>query len=81
MQSSQPALLYWNPASVACMQTINEMRASGVEVFFTMDAGPQIKAVCTQASVAEVQSALSAIQGVVRTEQVALGGAAQLLAD
>jgi len=78
MQSSQPALLYWNAASVACMHAITNLRQAGQDVFFTIDAGPQIKAICTEQSVSEVRDALAAIPGVIRTEQVALGGAAQL---
>jgi len=79
MQSSQPALLYWNAASVACMQAIANMRKDGAEVFFTIDAGPQIKAICTASSVAQVATVLGEVPGVVRTEQVALGGPAQLI--
>ena len=78
MQSSKPSLLYWNAASVACMHAITNLRQTGEDVFFTIDAGPQIKAICTQQSVAQVEATLTAIPGVVRTEQVALGGAAQL---
>jgi len=78
MQSSKPSLLYWNAASVSCMHAITHLRQSGQEVFFTIDAGPQIKAICTEQSAAQVEATLKAIPGVVRTEQVALGGAAQL---
>ena len=79
MQSSQPALLYWNAASVACMHAITQMRQRGTDVFFTIDAGPQIKAVCTEQSIAEVTATLSELPGVVRTEQVTLGSAARLI--
>jgi len=79
MQSSQPALLYWNPASVACMHAVTNLRQDGLDVFFTMDAGPQIKAICTEQSLSQVSAALKAVPGVVRTEQVSLGGAAQLM--
>ena len=78
MQSSKPSLLYWNAASVACMHAITDLRQNGQSVFFTIDAGPQIKAICTEQSTQLVAATLSAIPGVVRTEQVALGGAAKL---
>ena len=79
MQSSQPPLLYWNAASVACMQTVVDLRKAGEEVFFTMDAGPQVKAVCTQGSADKVNQALAAVPGVIRTEAVALGAAAKII--
>ena len=78
MQSSRPALLYWNSASMACMHAITDLRQSGHDVFFTIDAGPQIKAICTEHSAAQVIATLNSVPGVVRTEQVALGGAAQV---
>lgn len=78
MQTSKPALLYWNAASMACMHAIQAMRNNGVEVFFTIDAGPQIKAVCSPAAIEQVTKTLANIPGVVRVEQVALGGAAAL---
>ncbi len=78
MQSSQPALLYWNAASVACMHEITKLRSSGLNVFFTIDAGPQIKAVCTADSVDGVAAALAAVPGVIRTERVKLGGPARV---
>ena len=52
MLTSQPALSYWTPASIACMDRIRSLREEGHDVFFTVDAGPQIKAVCLPASAA-----------------------------
>ncbi|OMH33932.1 diphosphomevalonate decarboxylase [Motiliproteus sp. MSK22-1] len=43
MIASWPPLLYWQPESVATMQRIWQLRESGVCVYFTMDAGPNIK--------------------------------------
>jgi len=79
MQTSEPALLYWNAATINCMQTIQELRRKGVEAFFTMDAGPQVKVVCTPNSAPAVQTALSQQSGVVEIKRVKLGGPARLL--
>lgn len=43
MIASQPPLLYWLPESVALMQRVWTARNAGLEVYFTMDAGPNIK--------------------------------------
>ncbi|MDH3265871.1 MAG: diphosphomevalonate decarboxylase, partial [Gammaproteobacteria bacterium] len=49
MWGSRPATIYWNSATLACMQTVRELQSQGVAVFFTIDAGPQLKAVCEPA--------------------------------
>ncbi|MCZ6459115.1 MAG: diphosphomevalonate decarboxylase, partial [Gammaproteobacteria bacterium] len=78
MQSSQPPLIYWNPATLACLERIQEMQDTGVEVFFTIDAGPQVKAVCTAEFEAEVTQALANVAGVRRTLAVGLGTGATI---
>jgi diphosphomevalonate decarboxylase len=47
--ANQPPLFYWNSGTVMCMEAVRELRASGHAVFFTIDAGPQLKAVCEPA--------------------------------
>ena len=48
VMSARPGLLYWNPATVAVMQTVRKMRHDGVGAYFTIDAGPQVKVLCRQ---------------------------------
>lgn len=43
MIASWPPLLYWQPESVAAMQKVWQLRAQGMQVYFTMDAGPNLK--------------------------------------
>jgi len=71
--STQPPLLYWSAATVACMQVVRQLRSDGVPVFFTIDAGPQLKAVCLPEAVAEVTTALQALPGVIETLHCTLG--------
>jgi diphosphomevalonate decarboxylase len=78
MQSSRPPLVYWNPATVACLHAIRALRTAGVPVFFTIDAGPQVKAVCLPDARAQVTRELSAIPGVQRILQSPLGEGARL---
>ena len=73
MLTTQPTLAYWNTSTLACLKEIQQMREGGLEVFFTIDAGPQIKAVCTPSSVAQVQNNLAAIPGVIDTQVCQLG--------
>ena len=43
MIATWPPILYWQPESVQAMQTVWQLRNQGVEVYFTMDAGPNLK--------------------------------------
>lgn len=64
MWASRPPAMYWNAATLACMNTVRDLRASGHAVFFTIDAGPQVKAVCLPDDEAAVRDALAATSGV-----------------
>ncbi len=78
MLSTRPALLYWNEATVAAMGAVCQMRAAGVAVFFTVDAGPQVKAVCAPGQADAVAPALAAVPGVLRVLKCRLGDGAHL---
>jgi diphosphomevalonate decarboxylase len=78
MWSSRPALVYWNAATVNCLETVRGLQADGVEVFFTIDAGPQVKAVCSPDAEARVLEALRATAGVHSLVSSGLGAGAQL---
>ena len=50
-------------------------------MFFTIDAGPQVKAVCLPEAVEKVAGELAAIPGVLATHCVGLGEGARLVID
>ena len=79
MWGSRPPIIYWNSATLACMQAVRDLQAQGVEVFFTIDAGPQLKAICTAAHAPTVRAALTAVDGVVEVMQSGIGAGARLL--
>jgi diphosphomevalonate decarboxylase len=79
MMSTRPALLYWNAATMAAIHAVYELRASGIPVYFTIDAGPQLKALCLPEHAGAVEDALGQIAGVHETRISTLGHGAQLL--
>jgi diphosphomevalonate decarboxylase len=81
MSTSVPAMIYWRPATVACIEVIRGMQNDGLKVFFTIDAGPQIKAVCLPEHSAQVGEALSQVPGVVSTMTVGLGAGARIISS
>jgi diphosphomevalonate decarboxylase len=79
MWASRPPIVYWNSATLNCMQTIRELQSRGVAVFFTIDAGPQVKAVCLPDEEAAVRSALADTRGVSDIMVSGLGRGAELV--
>lgn len=79
MWTSRPPVVYWNKATLECLETIRALQAGGTPVFFTIDAGPQVKAVCLREATAEVSAALLNTPGVVRVMRSTLGAGARLL--
>ncbi len=71
--AAEPAVLYWNGSSVECLHAIRELRQSGHGVFFTMDAGPQVKAVCLPGHGESVATRLQQVPGVQSVVSSALG--------
>jgi len=43
MMAAQPPILYWLPQSVSTMKKVWQCRHEGLPLYFTMDAGPNIK--------------------------------------
>ncbi len=64
MMTSHPSLLYWLPATVAVLQAVRAWRAGGLEVYFTIDAGPNVHCLCQAAAAGEVEQRLKAVPGV-----------------
>lgn len=77
--AARPGVMYWRGATLDGMHRVRELRAAGVPVFFTVDAGPQVKAVCEASAVADVEQALADLPGVERVLTTSLGPAAQVL--
>lgn len=79
MWASRPPLVYWNSVTMACMQTVRTLQAAGHSVFFTIDAGPQLKAVCLPESEAAVIDALQNTPGVQDIMSGGLGAGAKIM--
>jgi len=71
--SARPPLVYWNGATVECLHAVRRLRAGGVPVFFTIDAGPQVKAVCAPGARPKVEAALRGVSGVIELLTSRLG--------
>ncbi len=79
MWTSRPAIVYWNNATLACMEAVRELQKKSEPVFFTIDAGPQLKAVCLPSAEEIVRDTLAGIDGVVKTYSSGLGLGARIV--
>ncbi len=62
--AADPGVLYWTAPTLAAMLAVKDLRRQGVAVFFTMDAGPHVKALCHTADADNVRSRLLDVPGV-----------------
>lgn len=46
MQSQVPPLMYWSPVTQRVMAHVARLRAEGIPVYFTIDAGPNVHIIC-----------------------------------
>jgi diphosphomevalonate decarboxylase len=79
MWTSRPPVVYWNHTTLACMQRVRDLREGGLGVFFTIDAGPQVKAVCLGKDADAVAASLAGIDGVVDVMRSGLGPGARVV--
>jgi diphosphomevalonate decarboxylase len=79
MWASRPPMVFWNAATMRCLQTVRRLQGEGRQVFFTIDAGPQVKAVCMPGDAELVRQALAETPGVREVMTSGLGIAARLV--
>jgi len=61
---SNPPFTYWLHGTLAVMETVQKMRREGIPVYFTIDAGPNVKVLYLPEHEEIVKEALHAIPGV-----------------
>jgi diphosphomevalonate decarboxylase len=76
MMTSHPPLFYWQPTSLAVMENVRQLRRDGVQVCYTLDAGPNVHCLCIAAHKEQVERSLRQINGVIDVRIAAVGGGA-----
>ncbi|MDK1081993.1 MAG: diphosphomevalonate decarboxylase [Anaerolineae bacterium] len=79
MMTSNPGLFYWQPASITIMESVRDWRASGIPVFYTVDAGPNIHVICPQQQAQSVERRVRELPGVNDVLVANSGGPAQIV--
>ena len=62
--AARPAILFWNGVTVEALHLVRELRAKGYQAWFTCDAGPQPKILCSPHDEKSIVEALSQLPGI-----------------
>lgn len=54
--SADPSFTYFAPETIKIIQLIKELRQQGIFAYATIDAGPNVKIICTKESIKKVQT-------------------------
>lgn len=79
MMTSYPPLFYWEPTSVAVMKAVPEWRKEGLEVCYTLDAGPNVHCICKRNDSKEVITRLENMSGIQKLMVAGAGSGAFLV--
>ena len=79
MMTSAPALHYWQSASMTMMQSVRQWRTEGLQVAYTVDAGPNVHVLCPSEVQKEAEARLKSLPGVENVLVAKVGGPATLV--
>jgi diphosphomevalonate decarboxylase len=77
--AARPAIAYFAPATLACMDAVHELRAREVPAFYTMDAGPHVKVLTLAEHETQVVERMRRVGGVTDVRSSRPGGPATLV--
>ncbi|MCK6551799.1 diphosphomevalonate decarboxylase [Myxococcota bacterium] len=77
--ASRPGIIYFQPVTLWAIARVRALRAEGVPVFFTIDAGPHVVAFTEPAHLERVRAALSAHAEIDQVLTSHLGGPAHVV--
>jgi diphosphomevalonate decarboxylase len=64
MITTKPSIIYWEPATLEIVHSVQAWREQGLKCYFTIDAGPQVKIICLEHQVSEIKKKLQSLSGV-----------------
>lgn len=57
--AADPSFTYFEPATIQAIQAVQDLRATGILAYYTIDAGPNVKVLCRASQMDEVESFLA----------------------
>jgi diphosphomevalonate decarboxylase len=81
MMTSNPALFYWEPASLCIIKEVSFWRTAGIPCAYTLDAGPNVHVLCPAEYADKVKNKLTRLEGITEIITASAGGPARLVSD
>lgn len=78
--AARPAIIYWQPATLALLAEVRALRERGASAWATMDAGPHVKVLTSIDEAEAVAAALRAVPGATEVTISGPGGPATVTA-
>lgn len=79
MMTTIPSIIYWIPSTVEVIQEVLRMRKDGIEAYFTMDAGPNVKILCLEENEGKILERVQTLEGVIETTSSKPGKGPEIL--
>lgn len=79
MMTSNPSLFYWQPSSLLLMEQVRSWRREGLNVCYTLDAGPNVHCICVRSDAVEVSERLKSTSVVHQVYVANAGGGAEII--
>ena len=79
MKTSKPSIIYMNDVTHNCIAEIENLIASGHKLFYTIDAGPQIKIICDPKSTNTIKDTIAQKTDVIDIIHTGLGGSPRII--
>jgi len=81
MITTKPPIVYWMPATMAVIHSVLAWRNNGLESYFTIDGGPQVKVMCLEKDAPELIKRLKEVEGVQKVIECKPGEGAALIEE
>ncbi|WP_297818964.1 diphosphomevalonate decarboxylase [uncultured Lactobacillus sp.] len=71
--TANPGFTYFEPDTISLINLVHELRNSGIECYYTIDAGPNVKILCTLRNSKKIISAIHNLLGNVKIVNAGFG--------
>ena len=79
MKTSKPSISYMTDVTHSCLAEIENLRSSGHSLFYTIDAGPQVKIICDPKSTEIIRDTIIDKTSVLDVVYAGLGGPPRII--
>ena len=79
MKTSTPSISYMTDVTHSCIEEIDNLRSLGHKLFYTIDAGPQVKIICDPKSTEIIKDIIINRTDVIEVIHAGLGGAPRII--